>query len=429
MTRDSRRDGHQSSWFQALQAFSTEIRRTFGPLRSFRIEAWATIPILAFWLALSALDRAFAASNAVLLCVVGGIACLVGGRLGELRAWPATVLVPRYGQSLFLLCLTTVGSATAFGVLWSWWLGNPFPAIGPALLICVAAMVGAMRVPAVLVVATVLSFTPLLVLFLAFAMPFDLSGVWYRLGSLAGVGLIAFRLWRGLTRPPIRFRQVGQPPVAFGRFPSGDLKVSAKSLGGTLLVLVPLWYWAPHWLDFLFVMAWFLALGNALFSSWFTVHVQLSRDWTFGIAADRKDLGRRAGVRLLWISLPSLVLGLVVAGIHASFSRADGGFLFDDVLIVQSVTVACFAALYASTRRLPPSQPFRFLIGVPWMGLTCGACGALTFLDYTAWAYSALVLAVVGAGAFAVGVGGPALARAEILSDALIQPGFSGQGR
>ena len=91
----------------AFDRWSAEIRRTLEPLRSFGIEAWVTIPIVALWFALSALDRAVAASDAVLLCVVGAVACLVGGRLGELRAWPATVLVPRYGRSLFLLGLAT----------------------------------------------------------------------------------------------------------------------------------------------------------------------------------------------------------------------------------------------------------------------------------------------------------------------------------
>lgn len=411
----------------SFDRWSAEIKRTFEPLRSFQIAAWGTVPVVVLWLALSALDRAVAASNAVLLCVVAAVACLVGGRLGELRAWPATVLVPRYGQSLFLLGLATAGSATALGTLWSWWLGNPFPAISPVLLVALAAIMGAMRLPAVLVVATVLPFAPLVALFLAFAMPFDLSSVWFQLGAFAGFGLVALRLRRGLTLPPNRFPQVRQTPVAFGR--SEDLKTSAASISGTLLLLVPLWYWAPQWLDFAFVPAWFIALSNVLLSSWFTVHVQLSRDWTLGIAADRKDLGRRAGVRLLWISLPSLVLGAVVAGTHAFLSRAADGFLFDDVLIIQSVTVASFAALCGLTRRLPPSQPARFLIAVPWMGLTCGVCAALTHLDDTAWAYTALVLAVVGAGVFVVGVGGPALARAEILSDAPIQPGFSGQGR
>lgn len=167
-----------------LEMWPAEIRRIFEPLRSFRIEAWATIPILAFWLALSALDSGFAASDTVLLCVVGAIACLVGGRLGELGRWPATVLVPRYGQSLFLLCLTSAGSATALGALWSWWLGNPVPAIGPALLIAVGAMVGAMRIPAILVVATVLPFTPILALFLPLAMSFDLSAFWCQLGAI-----------------------------------------------------------------------------------------------------------------------------------------------------------------------------------------------------------------------------------------------------
>ena len=61
-----------------LGRWSAEVSRTFEPLRSFPIAAWGTVPLVVFWLALSALDRAIAASNAVLLCVVGAFACLVG---------------------------------------------------------------------------------------------------------------------------------------------------------------------------------------------------------------------------------------------------------------------------------------------------------------------------------------------------------------
>ena len=410
-----------------LDRWSTEIRRTIEPLRAFRIEAWATIPIVAFWLAMSALDRVIAASNAVLLCVVGAVACLVGARLGELRGWPATVLVPRYGQSLFLLSVATAGSTTALGALWSWWLGNPTPAIGPVLLIAVTATLGAMRIPVAVVVAIVLPFAPLMALFLAFALSFDLSDVRFQLGAFAAVGLVTLRIRRALTLPPHRVRQIGQAPIAFGRFPTEDLKIGATVIGGTLFLLVPLWYWSPQMLEFLFLIAWLTTLGNTLLGSWFTMHVQLSRDWTLGIAEHRKELGRRAGVRLVWISLPWLVLGMAVAGIHALVTSGEDGFLFDEVLLVQSVTVASVAALCGTTRRLPPPRAFWFLVGIPWMGLTGGVCVALTFLDYTAWAYSVLVLAVIGAGVLAVGVYGTALARAELLSEAPIPAGFSGR--
>lgn len=38
--------------------------------------------------------------------------------------------------------LDLLGSATALGTLWSWGLGNPLPAIGPALLVALAATPG-----------------------------------------------------------------------------------------------------------------------------------------------------------------------------------------------------------------------------------------------------------------------------------------------
>ncbi|MDE0178288.1 MAG: hypothetical protein OXP36_06790, partial [Gammaproteobacteria bacterium] len=367
MTRDSRRGGRKSSWFQTLRAISAEIARTFEPLRAFHIEAWTTSSIVALWLALSALDRGFAASDPVLLCVVGAIGCLVGGRLGELRSWPATVLVPRYGQSLFLLCLATVGSATALCALWSWWLGNPFPAIGPALLVAVAATLGAMRVPVAIVVTMVLPFAVLFMLVLVFAISFDLSEVWFQLGALAGGGLISFRLRRSLTLSPTRLREVRQPAVAFGRFPTEELKIGVATIGGALLLLVPSWYLGPWMLESFFVLMWFLSLGNILLSWRFMVHVQLSREWTFGIAANRKDLGRRAAVRGVWVSLPWLVLGTLVALIHSFVKSPEEGLLFDEVLVIQSVAVAFIAAL-CSMSQVPPSQLSRFFVAVLGLG-------------------------------------------------------------
>lgn len=428
MTGNSSGRGHGSSWFQTPRAFSAEVRRTFEPLRSFPIAAWGTVPIVVFWLALSALDRAIAASNAVLLCIVGAFACLVGGRLGELHAWPATVLVPRYGQSLFLLSLATAGSATTLGAVWSWWLGNPFPAIGPALLVAVVATLGAMRVPAAIVVALVLPFAPVLALFLAFATSVDLSGVWFQLGALAGAGVMALLLRRALTLPPTRFRQAGQPAVAFGRSPTEELKVGLAGIGGTLILLVPLWYWSPQMLEFYFVILWFVSLGNVLLSWRFMVHVQLSREWTFGIAVNRQDLGRRAAVRGVWISLPWLVVGTLVALVHA-FARNHGeGLLFDELLVIQSVAVASIDAL-GSMSQMPPSPLSRFFVGVLGLGSMGAACVALTFQEYSPWAHAVLVVALVLATIAAVRLGGSALARAEILSEVPIQPGFSGQGR
>ena len=411
-----------------LEHWSASVSRTFEPLRSFPVAAWGTFPLVVFWLALSALDRAIAASNAVLLCVVGAVACLFGARLGELRGWPATVLVPGYSRSLFLLCLATAGSATALGALWSWWLGNPFPAIGPALLVAVAATMGAMRIPAAIVVALVLPFAPILALFLAFVMSLDLAGVWIQLGAFAGIGLIAFRLWRALTRPPSRFRQVGQPPVAFGRFPTEELKIGAGGLGGTLLVLVPLWFWIPQMSEFFFVILWFVSLGNILLNWRFMVHVQLSREWIFGIAENRKDLGRRAAVRGIWMSLPWLVLGTLVAVIHSFVRSPEEGLLFDELLVIQTVGIASIAAL-CSMSQMPPSQLSRFFVGVLGLGSLGAACAALTFLEYPPWAHAVLVVALVVATIVAVRVGGSALTRAQILSDAPIQPGFSGPDR
>ena len=411
-----------------LERWPARIRRTFEPLRSFSIAAWGTIPIVLVWLVLSGLDRAIAASNAVLVCVVGAVACLVGGRLGELRAWPATVLVPRYGQSLFLLCLATAGSATALGAFWSWWLGNPFPAIGPALLVAVAAIVGAMRIPAAIVVALVLPFAPLLAVVLAFAMSFDLSGVWFQLGAFAGFGVLALRLRRDLMLPPTRFRQVGQPPVAFGRSPSKDLQAAVLNGAGSLCVLVPLWYWLGEVAEMLIVVAWITCLGSTLLSWRLTVHIQLSREWTFGIAEDRKDLGRRAAARGVWMSLPWLVLGTLAALVHSFVKSPGEGLLFDELLVIQAVAVASIAAL-GSMGRMPPSPPSGFFVGVLGVGSMGAACAILTFLDYAPWAHAVLVVALVVATIVALRVGGSALARAEILSEAPVQPGFSGQGR
>ena len=420
MTRNSRHGGRHSSRLRNLRASQVEswtlgLRRTFEPLRSLRIAAWGTVPLVVFWLALSAFDREFAASNAVLLFVVGAVACLVGGRLGELRAWPATVLVPRYGRSLFLLSLATAGSTTALGALWSWWLGNPFPAIGPALLIAVAVTMGAMRVPMAIVVAMVLV-APLLALVLSFAMSFDLSEAWFQLGAFAGFGLLALRLRHALVLPAKRFRQVGQPPVAFGRFPTEDLRMSAASITGTLVVLVPLWYWAPGWFDFLFEIVWFLSLGNILLSWRFMVHVELAREWTFGIAEDRKDLGRRAAVRGVCITLPSLVLGILVGVAHSFVRSPEEGLLFDELLVIHSVALISIGAL-CNMSETPPSQLSRFFVAVLGLGSMAAACVTLTVLHYPPWAHAVLAVVLVVAVIVAVRVGGSALARAEILSE------------
>ena len=412
----------------AFDRWSAEIRRTFERLRSFGIEAWVTISIVALWFALSALDRAVAASDAVLLCVVGAVACLVGGRLGELRAWPATFLVPRYGRSLFLLGLAIAGSATALAAFWSWCLGNPFPAMGPALLVAGSAILGAMRVPVAIVVAMVLPTAPLLALALAFTVSFDISEVWFQLGAFPAAGLVTLRLRRALTLPPTRFPQARQPAVAFGRFPTEEFRIGLAGIGGTLLLLVPVWYWVPQMLKFFFVFMWFISLGNIILSWRFMVHIQLSREWTFGIAVNRKDLGRRAAVRGVWVSLPWLVLGTFVALVQSFVRNPGEGLLFDEVLAIQSVAVASIPAL-CSMSQMPPSELSRFFVAVLGLGSMGAACAALTFLEYTPWAHAVLVVALVVATIVAVRVGGSALARAEILSEIPIQPGFSGRGR
>ncbi|MDE0419619.1 MAG: hypothetical protein OXK76_01855 [Gammaproteobacteria bacterium] len=417
-----------------LDRWSAETRPTIELLRSFRMEAWATIPIVASWLALSGLDRTVAASNAVLLCVVGAIACLVGGRLGALRGWPATALVPRYGQSLFLLCLATAGSATAFGVLWSWWLGNPFPAIGPVLLVALATTLGAMGISSIQVVVFVLPLAVVLATWVGLATVLSpglslpgsgLADVRIQLGALAGSWLLALRTKRALTQPAAPKRQA-QPTI--GTWPAEDLRTGAVVLAGTLCVIVPLWYWIPSAFEFVFVLAWWNSLVNMLLSSFFTAHIHISRDRLLGIAAHRKHLGHRFGVRLAWISVVWLVLGTAIAAIHAFAKSAEDGFLFDEVLAIQSITVASFAVLCRATRRLPPSARDRFLIGVPWMALTGGACFPLALLDYSAWAQAVLVIAVIGAGALAMGFGGPALARVEVLSEEPVSLGLSGRG-
>ena len=114
--------------------------------------------------------------------------------------------------------------------------------MGPALLVAVSAIVGAMRVPVAIVVAMVLPSAPLVALVLAFAVSFDISEVWFQLGAFPAAGLVTFRLRRALTLPPTRFREVRYPAVAFSRFPIEELKIGVATIGGGLLLLVPLWY-------------------------------------------------------------------------------------------------------------------------------------------------------------------------------------------
>ena len=185
-------------------------------------------------------------------------------------------------------------------------------------------------------------------------------------------------------------------------------------------MLVPLWYWLGLIVEFIFVVVWFTSLGSTLLSWRFTVHLQLARDWTLGVAKNRKNLGRRAAVRGVWITLPWLVSGTLMAVVHWSVKSPGEELLFDELLVIQSVAIASIAAL-CSMSQMPPSLPRFYVGGLGLASMGAGACVGLTFLEYPPWAHAVFVVALPMAMIMAVRLGGSALARAEILSEAPVR--------
>ena len=418
-------------------SWTTTFRPTVEVLRSFHPEVWPVFVILATCLIMAGLYPFFAASNAMLVFTVGSLGYLVGSRIGQLWVWSGGILVPRYTGSLLALCVWGVALATLLTGLACWSLGNPEPAVAPAMLVGAAMMRRAIRRPvapwgvavwwAILAFATLCGAAfdgarqPLVQLAHASS---ALSHVWIQLGALVGVGLIVPGTRRAMALPTTGIDRVVQSPIGFGSLSREDLRKGVSEAAYALGMLVLMWYFFPRTAgEFVFMLLWFGTLGGAVCNWWeSTVHVQLSRDWIFGVAQDRKELGRRAAARVVWMSLPWLVLGTGWSAIHA-FARAPAeGLLLDEVLIVHSSALLSATSLCLVTGRLPPSVPYRRWAGLLLMGLGAGVCGYFTFFEYHAWDYAVLVLALIGTAVLTVFLGGRALARAEILTEIPVPP-------
>ena len=416
----------------ALGRWIATLRPTVEVLRSFHPEGWAVFVILATCLMMAGLYQFFAASNAMLVFTVASLGCLVGSRIGQLAVWSGSILVPRYTRSLFALCVSGVVLATLLTGLVCWSLGNPAPAVAPAMLVGAAVMRRAIRRPVapwgVAVWWVILAFATLCgaafdgarqpLVQLAHASS-ALSHVWIQLSALVGVGLIVPGTRRAMALPTTGIDRAVQSPIGFGSLSREDLRKGVSGAAYALGMLVLMWYFFPRTAgEFFFMLLWFSTLGGAVCNWWeSTVHVQLSRDWIFGVAQDRKELGRRAAARVLWISLPWLVLGTGWSAIHA-FARAPAeGLLLDEVLIVHSSALLTGTSLCLVTGRLPPSVPYRRWAGCLLMGLGAGVCGYFTFFEYHSWDYAVLVLVLMGTAVLTVFLGGRALARAEVLTE------------
>ena len=421
----------------ALGSWRATLKPTVEVLRSFHPEAWPVFAVLLAWLIVASLYPFFAASNAMLVFAVGSLGYLVGSRIGQLAVWSGGIVVPRYIGSLFALCVWGVALATLLTGLVCWSLGNPAPAVAPAMLVGAAAMRRAIRRPfapwGVAVWWAILAFATLCgaafdgarqpMVQLAHASS-ALSHVWIQLGALVGVGLIVPGTRRAMVLPTTGIDRAVQSPIGFGSLSREDLRKGVSGAAYALGMLVLMWYFFPRIAgEFFFMLLWFSTLGGAVCNWWeSTVHVQLSRDWIFGVAQHRKELGRRAAARVVCMSLPWLVLGTGWSAIHAFATAPAEGLLLDEVLIVHSSALLSATSLCLVTGRLPPSVPYRRWAGLLLMGLGAGVCGYLTFFEYHSWDYAVLVLALIGTAVLTVFLGGRALARAEILTEIPVPP-------
>ena len=330
--RDRAMNGALGSWIATLKP-------TVEVLRSFHPEAWPVFVILATCLMMAGLYQFFAASNAMLVFTVASLAYLVGSRIGQLAVWSGSILVPRYTRSLFALCVSGVVLATLLTGLVCWSLGNPAPAVAPAMLVGAAVMRRAIRRPVapwgVAVWWVILAFATLCgaafdgarqpLVQLAHASS-ALSHVWIQLSALVGVGLIVPGTRRAMALPTTGIDRAVQSPIGFGSLSREDLRKGVSGAASALGMLVLMWYFFPRTAgEFFFMLLWFSTLGGAVCNWWeSTVHVQLSRDWIFGIAQDREQLGRRAAARVVWMSLPWLVLGTGWSG-YSCLCNGPGG--------------------------------------------------------------------------------------------------------
>ena len=310
--------------------------------------------------------------------------------------------------------------------------GNPAPAVAPAMLVGAAVMRYTIRrrvTPGGIAIWWgILAFAalcgaafdgarqPLVQLAQA---AYVLSPVWIQLAALLVFGLIVPGLRRDLAPSETGTDLAVQSPIGFGSLSREDLRKGLSAAASALGTLVFWWYFFPGVaeLEFFFMLVWFVTLGGAICNWWESaVHVQLSRDWIFGIAQDRKELGRRAAVRVVWMSLPFLVLGTGGSAIHALLIAPGKGRLLDEVLLVHVSGLLVATSLCLLTRRLPPSRDSSRWAG--WLvGLGGGVCGFLTFFEYDGWHYAVLALALIGVAVLTVFLGGRALAGAEIRTE------------
>ncbi len=219
----------------ALGRWIATLKPTVEVLRSFHPEAWPVFVILATCLIMAGLYPFFAASNAVLVFTVASLGCLVGSRIGQLAVWSGSILVPRHTRSLFALCVSSVVLAAILTGLACWSLGNPAPAVAPALLVGAAMMRYAIRRPVVPRVVAVwwviLAFVTLCgVAFDGARQPLVqlaqfssvLSHVWIQLAVLVGVGLILPGTQRALVPPTTGIDRTVQSLIGFGNLARED---------------------------------------------------------------------------------------------------------------------------------------------------------------------------------------------------------------
>lgn len=419
------------------------VRAAVGILRSFLPDVWPVLVVLFTWLFMAALYPFFAASNAMLVFTVGSLAYLVGSRVGQLGVWPGSILVPRYTGLLFVLCVSGVVLPTLLAGLGCWSLGNSVPSVAPALLVGAAMMRHAIRrpVPPSGVGAwwLILAFATLCgAAFAGERQPLvQLAGVtsllslaWIQIPALLGAGLIVPVVYRALARETTVVDRAAWSPIGIGDAALEDLREGAGGAAGALGMVVLMWYFFPRTAEDVFLIVWLVSLGNTIFHWWeSTVHVQLSRNWIFGIARDRRDLGRRAAARVVWMSLPWLVLGSCWSGIHALMAASREAFLLKEVLLIQIAVLIVATSLCYLTRRLPPSFFGRTGIYSVFLGLGGGSCAYFAHdHDLNAVSYATLILALTGAGLSTVFFGGWALARAEILSEVYSRPDWRSRG-
>ena len=417
------------------------MRPTLELLRSFSREAWATSLVLAQWLFLAIANTPVAASNALLLWNVASLGCLVGSRVGELRAWPGTVLAAGYTRSLLTVCVVGTGSSTIAAAACCWFLGNSVPGIAPAFLVglvVVRITIGAPIAPALIVVWNWLGVFALLyatILEAGTGAPSRLvdatsalSHLPAQIASLLAAILVLHALRRAVRLPARRnlARQTAAANTLLRMNWLSGFAHAAVILG----IIVPIWYWSPKLAQWGFVVIWSFSLGQALLEwSMTAINVQMSRNWIFATATDRRDLGRRAAAYSLWLSLPWLVVGIGWSAIHALVKDADEDLFLSDVLCVQITAILAVTVWFNLARKLPPSAPVMFVAFVVLLTMVATGSAALSFIEYTAMGQVALVFALVGAAALAVFGGGRGLARAEILSETPVRPGFTRQVR